>query len=144
MGMILFNLRCSSDHEFESWFKDGAAYDALVKAGEIACPVCGDTQVSKAIMAPRVSTAAKRDGRPKPSPAQMRQQYVSAMREVRRHVEDNCDYVGENFADEARKIHSGDAEERGIYGEATDAEAEALREEGVPFGRVPWVPREDA
>lgn len=142
--MILFNLRCAADHEFEAWFKDSAAYDAQVTAGEIACPVCGDCDVGKAIMAPRVSSSAKKRAGPPANPAELQRQYVNAIREVRKHVEDNCDYVGPGFADEARKIHNGESEERGIYGEATEDEAKTLSEDGVPFGRVPWVPREDA
>lgn len=140
--MILFNLRCAADHEFEAWFRDGAAYEDQAASGEIACPVCGETDVGKAIMAPRVSsTAKKRSG---VSPAEFQRQYTSAMRAVRKHVEENCDYVGPGFAEEARKIHDGVSEERGIYGEATEAEARTLKEDGVPFNRIPWVPREDA
>jgi len=67
-----------------------------------------------------------------------------AMVEIRKHVEQNADYVGPKFADEARKIHCGETEERNIYGEATDAESEALKEEGIEFGRIPWVPKTDA
>ena len=142
--MILFNLRCAADHEFEAWFKDSATYDQQVAAGEIACPVCNNTDVAKAIMAPRVSSTAKRRSGPPISPAELQRQYVSAMREVRKHVEDNCDYVGPSFAEEARKIHNGDSEERSIYGEATPDETKTLAEDGIPFNHIPWVPREDA
>ena len=142
--MILFNLRCAAEHEFEAWFKDGAAYDRQASAGEIACPACGDTDVGKAIMAPRVSSTAKKRSGPPASPAEIQRQYVTAMREVRKHVEEHCDYVGPGFAEEARKIHSGDSAERGIYGEATPEEAKLLSEDGIPFNRIPWVPREDA
>ena len=142
--MIVFNLRCSADHEFEAWFKDGATYDAQAAAGEIDCPVCGDTDVCKAIMAPRVSSAARKRSGPPASPAEMQRQYVSAMRAFRKQVEAQCDYVGPGFADEARKIHNGEAEERSIYGEATDDEVKTLKEDGVPFNRIPWVPTEDA
>ena len=142
--MILFNLKCAANHEFEAWFKDGAAYEDQAAAGEIACPVCGETDVGKAIMAPRVSSRAKKRGGAPVSPAEVQRQYTFAMRAVRKHVEENCDYVGPGFAEEARKIHSGDSEERGIYGEATEAEARTLSEDGIPFNRIPWVPREDA
>ncbi len=142
--MILFNLRCAAEHEFEAWFKDGATYDEQAASGEIACPVCDDTDVGKAIMAPRVSGKARKRAGPPAGPAELRRQYVSAMREVRKRVEENCDYVGPGFAEEARKIQSGDSEERGIYGEATEAEAKTLSEDGIAFNRIPWVPREDA
>lgn len=142
--MILFNLRCGADHEFEAWFKDGAAYETQAAAREIACPVCGDENVGKAIMAPRLSAAAKKRGRGRAGPDALKRKYVGALREMRRRVEENCDYVGAGFAEEARKIHNGETEERSIYGEATSAEAKTLSEDGVPFQRIPWVPREDA
>jgi hypothetical protein len=66
------------------------------------------------------------------------------MGELRAHVEKNCDYVGPSFAEEARKIHYGETEKRNIYGEASSKEAESLKDEGVEFGRIPWLPREDA
>jgi hypothetical protein len=133
--MILYTLRCSSDHEFEAWFRDGATYEAQAAAGEIACPECGDLEIEKAPMAPRVARS-----RPEPSPADVRR----LLQQVRKHVETNCDYVGDKFADEARKIHKGDADKRGIYGEATDAEHRELTEEGIEVHRVPWVPPNDA
>ncbi|MGE5202108.1 MAG: DUF1178 family protein, partial [Acidobacteriota bacterium] len=94
--MILFTLRCSADHEFEAWFRDGAAYEAQAAAREIACPECGDAEVEKAPMAPSLAR-----GHAEPSPAEMRRM----LQQVRRHVESNFDYVGDKFADEARKIH---------------------------------------
>ena len=142
--MILYNLRCSGNHEFEAWFRDSGTYDSQVGAGEVACPVCGDARVGKAIMAPRLSRSAKKGAAESPSPAQVRTKYMQALREMRRQVEDNCDYVGPDFATEALKIHNGETDERNIYGEATEDETRSLIEEDVPFGRIPWVPREDA
>lgn len=138
--MILFNLTCGKEHSFEAWFRDGAAYDAQAAAGKIACPACGDTAVRKAPMAPRL-------GRGKSDDAGSRAREMRAMlSEIRAHVEKNCDYVGDRFAEEARKIHYGETEKksRGIYGEATDAEAKSLKDEGIEVGRVPWLPTEDA
>ncbi len=135
--MILFKLRCASDHEFEGWFRDGDGFEAQHKAGEIACPHCGDTQVDKALMAPNIGRS--RDKTPI-SPAQMR----AALIEMRRQVESNCDYVGERFAEEARRIHYGEVDPRGIYGEATSDESHELAEEGISFGRLPWVSPTDA
>ena len=142
--MILYNLRCAEDHEFEAWFRDSDTYDRQVEGGEVACPVCGDVRVGKAIMAPRLSRTAKKGAGDTPNPAEIRSRYVQALRDVRRHVEDNCDYVGPDFATEAMKIHKGETDERNIYGEATEDETKTLIKEEVPFGRVPWVPREDA
>src|SRR5438552_4160344 len=96
--MILFSLRCASGHEFEAWFRDGDGFEAQLKAGEITCPHCGDAQVEKAVMAPRIGRS--RGKTPAPSPAQMR----AALVELRRQVEANCDYVGERFAEEERAV----------------------------------------
>lgn len=142
--MILYNLRCAEDHEFEAWFKDSGTYNSQVEAGEVACPVCGDARVGKAIMAPRLSRSARKGAGETPDPAEMRSRYVGALREMRRQVEQNCDYVGPEFAAEARKIHNGETDERNIYGEATEDETKTLIDEDVPFGRIPWVPRDDA
>lgn len=132
--MILFTLRCSSDHEFEAWFRDGETYEAQQQAGEIACPLCGDMQVEKAIMAPNIGR--QRDGKGPPlSPVQMKAMLLA----MRRQVEQNCDYVGERFAEEARRIHYREVDPRGIYGEATSEESEALQEEGIEFGHIPWI-----
>jgi hypothetical protein len=130
--MILFTLRCASGHEFEAWFRDGEGFEAQQHAGEIACPHCGDSHVEKALMAPHIGRS--RDKAPI-SPLQMR----AALLELRRQVESHCDYVGERFAEEARRIHYGEIDPRGIYGEATTEESEALAEEGIEVGRIPWI-----
>ena len=136
--MILFTLRCASGHEFEGWFRDGDGFEAQQKAGEITCPNCGDAQVEKALMAPNI--ARSRGKTPALSPAQMR----AALVELRRQVETNCDYVGERFAEEARKIHYGETDPHGIYGEASADESRELAEEGIEVGRIPWISPTDA
>jgi hypothetical protein len=136
--MIRFTLRCAAEHEFEGWFRSGEAFEAQQKAGDVACPDCGDTRVEKALMAPNIGRSHKNV--PALSPAQMR----AALVELRRQVEGNCDYVGERFAEEARKIHYGEADPHGIYGEATENESRELADEGIKFGRIPWVSPTDA
>ncbi|HET7594787.1 MAG TPA: DUF1178 family protein [Stellaceae bacterium] len=139
--MILFKLKCSAEPEFEGWFRDGAAYERQAKRGLIACPACGDTATEKAPMAPRLARSAAPEQTPAPpSPDQMRRM----LQQLRRHVETTCDYVGERFAEEARRIHHGEADARGIYGEASDAESRALADEGIEVARLPWVPASDA
>ena len=131
--MIRFSLRCKSDHEFEGWFRDGATFEAQQQAGEIACPECGDTGVEKALMAPAISRG---HGKRTPiTPAQMK----AMLLEMRRQVETNCDYVGERFAEEARRIHYGETDPHGIYGEASDDDSRELADEGIEFGRIPWI-----
>src|SRR5579864_7162731 len=136
--MILFSLRCTGGHEFEGWFRDGDAFETQQNAGEIACPQCGDATVEKALMTPNIGRSHKKN--PAITPAQMR----AALVELRRQVETNCDYVGERFAEEARKIHYGEVDPRGIYGEATVEESRELKDEGIEVGRIPWVPTTDA
>jgi hypothetical protein len=135
--MIRFALRCASGHEFEAWFRNGEGYETQQTAGEIACPECGDTHVEKALMAPSIGRS--REAAPI-SPAQLR----SALVELRRQVESRCDYVGQQFAEEARRIHYGESDPRGIYGEATADESRELAEEGIKVGRIPWVETPDA
>ncbi|MGE3905145.1 MAG: DUF1178 family protein [Reyranellaceae bacterium] len=151
--MILYSLCCSKDHGFDAWFPNSAAFDKQARKGIVVCPTCGDTDIRKAIMAPRISKGAARGKAverppsgptpPQPQPVNhvMAPQMREMLLELRKQVESNCDYVGDQFAEEARKIHYGETEERGIYGEASDAEAEALREEGIEVGRIPWLPR---
>ncbi|MFN3448957.1 MAG: DUF1178 family protein [Roseococcus sp.] len=156
--MIRFSLRCDNGHEFESWFKDGAAYDRMAAAGLVECPACGDTRVAKALMTPAIAKLRGAKGRPEtPAPAQqvpatpaaraaagpLPAQLLALLQRMRAEIERSCDYVGADFAEEARRIHYGEAEARGIYGEASDEEAEALREEGIAVARLPWVPRSD-
>ncbi|HXO02894.1 MAG TPA: DUF1178 family protein, partial [Stellaceae bacterium] len=124
--------------EFEAWFRNGDGYEAQQNAGEIACPECGDTHVEKALMAPSIGRS--REARSPMSPAQLR----VALVEMRRQVESHCDYVGPQFAEEARRIHYGESDPRGIFGEATESESRELAEEGIKFGRIPWVAPTDA
>ena len=132
--MIKYDLKCRKGHGFEAWFRDSATYDEQAEGNRIVCPTCGARKVEKAIMAPRVSSGV----------AERRAQMVKVLKDLRSQVEKNCDYVGESFAEEARKIHYGEAEARGIYGETSDEDAEALAEEGVTFQRIPWVPKDNA
>ena len=145
--MIVYDLVCSNEHEFESWFQDSAAYDKLRKARKVVCPICGDAKISKALMAPAVTGAKKKGDTNKAisaDAAQQMGQYMAAIKELRQQVEQNCDYVGDKFPEEARKIHYGETEKRNIYGEASESDAEALSEEGIEFNRIPWAPDPDA
>jgi hypothetical protein len=158
--MIHYQVRCSHDHEFDGWFKDSAAFDKQSKRGLVECPVCGDTRVARALMAPAVpkkrSTAVavtQPTAPPDPQPGapavpavaggRMPAHLRAMLQHLRSEVERNCDYVGPQFADEARKIHNGESEPRGIYGEATPEESEALADEGIEVGKIPWVPLAD-
>jgi hypothetical protein len=154
--MIHYDLHCSQDHSFDGWFKDSAAFERLAKRGLLECPHCGDAKVERALMRPAV---ARREAAPVPLPVPAPQQasepaaavtggpmpaQVRAMlQRMRAEVEKNCDYVGPQFAEEARKIHRGESDKRGIYGETSPEQAEALADEGIEVSRIPWVPRAD-
>ncbi|MGV0761868.1 DUF1178 family protein [Tistrella mobilis] len=165
--MIVFDLKCSAGHRFEAWFRDSDTFTAQAAAGEVACPVCGDQKVEKALMAPRlnVRSHARDEAAPAPVPTAAAEvppaqppapadpaaerlmavqgEVMKRLREIRREVEANCDFVGDRFAEEARSMHLGETPARPIYGQTTEAEAESLREDGVPFAAIPWLPRED-
>ena len=126
--MIRYTLKCDQDHSFESWFASADAFDALSKAGHVACAACGSTQVSKTVMAPAVKGALS-SGKP------------NELEALRDKVEATSDYVGDNFATEARAIHDGEKPERAIYGQANVEDAKKLVEDGVPVVPLPFMPR---
>jgi hypothetical protein len=155
--MIHYNLVCSQAHEFDGWFASSAGFDAQAERGLVECPVCGGTQVSRALMTPSVAAKSntKPDLVPSPPPQEPPQsvavtgeripdQVRAALQKLRAEIERNADYVGEDFADEALRQHRGVADKRAIYGEASEEQAEALLEEGVPLARIPWVSRADS
>ncbi|HEY1932338.1 MAG TPA: DUF1178 family protein [Acetobacteraceae bacterium] len=162
--MIHYQLRCSQGHEFDGWFSDSAGFDRQAKRGLVECPVCADVKVTRAMMAPAVATReAPKAAPPPPVPAAseavppaaapqvpapvaggpMPAHLRAMLQHMRAEVEKHCDYVGPSFADEARKMHRGESEKRGIYGETTPTEAESLAEEGIEVSSIPWVPRAD-
>lgn len=130
--MIRYTLRCARGHEFESWFQSATAFDTLTARGAVSCIECGGTEVAKSLMAPAVaSTAPQRESDPT---------HVRAIEALRREIETRSDYVGRDFAAEARRIHAGDVPQRMIHGEARLDEARALIEEGVPVAPLPFLP----
>ena len=130
--MIAYALRCHKGHEFDGWFRDSTAFDQQSRGGHLSCPSCNSIRVEKAVMAPSVSGTKKRAD----AAAQMRQFATG----LRKYVQENADYVGPDFAKEARKIHYGETDERHIYGEATSQEARELIEEGVDVAPLPPDP----
>nr|TFG55029.1 MAG: DUF1178 family protein [Hyphomicrobiales bacterium] len=135
--MITYNLSCSRGHEFEGWFKDSAAYDAQETGGALVCPMCGDLKIRKAIMSPSVSKSSARA--PAKTDAETVRQYAAGLRKF---IQKNAEYVGPRFADEARKIHYGEVDERHIYGESTTAEVKELIKEGIEVAPFPVDPEE--
>lgn len=159
--MIRYDLRCVAGHDFDGWFQDSAGFDRLAQASLLECPACGGSTVSKRLMTPAVARTPGVKGRlpaterlpagsgPAPSPPKqpvsggLPPQMLAMLQRMRAEVESRCDYVGRDFAAEARRIHEGESERDGIYGEATEAEVESLADDGIEIGRMPWVPRAD-
>jgi len=137
--MIRYALACEHGHDFEGWFASSDDFDVQQSKGLLECPLCASRSVRKQIMAPAVVGARKTDPDKAP-PAKMQAMMMEAMGRIREHVEENFDDVGDAFATEARAIHEGRAEERGIYGQATPTEVRALVEDGVPVAPLPPKP----
>jgi hypothetical protein len=152
--VIAYRLACEAGHEFESWFASGSAFDAQAKRGLVACPICGSAKVGKTIMAPAVarkdkgapagaagaSPPAAAPERPVAMFGERERQLRDMIRELRKHVAENSDYVGRRFPEEARQMHNGEIEHRSIWGEASAEEAKALAEEGVEVHPLPMLP----
>lgn len=142
--MIKYTLKCDQDHAFESWFQSAKAYDSLAAAGHLSCAMCGSGEVSKAIMAPRVRPARTAVAKAGAQPMALNapnSDAEAALAKMRAHVEQNSDYVGNDFAKAAREMHLGEAPERSIYGSAGPEEAKALIEDGVPVLPLPFMPK---
>jgi len=136
--MIRYALACEAGHEFEGWFSASADFDDQAARGQLTCPVCDSRGVRKQIMAPALSGTTKHQ--PAENAIARRAMMMEAMSRVRNHVKNNFDYVGDRFAAEARAIHDGQSEERGIYGEATPTEVKSLVADGVPVAPLPPEP----
>lgn len=139
--MIRYDLRCAQGHDFDGWFRSSEGFETMRRAGQVACTICGSTEVEKALMAPGLAlsqTAPPADLHRPRTPAE------EALDRLRRHVEENSDYVGMSFAAEARAIHEGLAPERPIHGEARLDEARKLIEDGIPVAPLPFRPRQRA
>ena len=145
--MIHYDLTCEKGHAFDGWFRNSAAYDEQAAKGLVSCTVCGSAKVEKQLMAPGIPVKSNRkeQGPQKmvSAPVDPRlAQLVEMVREMRKHVEENAEYVGDRFAEEARKMHYEEAEHRGIYGEASLDDAKALIEEGIAVHPLPRLPED--
>ena len=166
--MIKYQLICDKSHEFEGWFGDSAAFESQQESGFLTCPVCGSANVRRALMAPNLASPKTRktdlaeqqpsvQPEPQPQPqapqqasvalppaaARKMQELMSEMRALQTKIREECRDVGNDFAEEARKIHYGEVEPEGIYGQATAEEREALDEEGIEIMDMPWLPKDN-
>ena len=166
--MIKYQLICDKSHEFEGWFGDSAAFESQQESALLTCPVCGSADVRRALMAPNLASPKTRktdlaeqqpSAQPEPQPqpqapqqasaalppaaARKMQELMSEIRALQTKIREECRDVGNDFAEEARKIHYGEVEPEGIYGQATAEEREALDEEGIEIMDMPWFPKDN-
>jgi hypothetical protein len=139
--MIRFSLVCHNEHSFDGWFRNSEDFEKQKERGLVACPDCGSTGVEKALMAPSVSTGRKREKMALTMNTEQKKA-LAQLKALSEKLRENADYVGDKFAEEARKIHFGETDPRGIYGEATPEEAKGLAEEGVEFMPLPVFPED--
>jgi hypothetical protein len=137
--MIHLALRCEHDHAFDGWFRNSEDFEKQRKRGLVGCPSCGSSSVEKALMAPSVSTGRKKEKMALAMDATQKKA-MAELKALTEKMRENADYVGDKFAEEARKIHFGEADPRGIYGEATAEEAKSLAQDGVEFMPLPVFP----
>ncbi|MBB3456541.1 hypothetical protein FHT86_004852 [Rhizobium sp. BK313] len=138
--MIRYSLRCDNAHEFEGWFSESADFDRQVASGFLTCPVCNSGAISKLLMAPSVSTARKKEELQTLAMDTARKEALIKLKEAVDAIKANAEDVGTKFPEEARKIHYGEADARGIIGKATPDEAQALVEEGIEIAAIPVLP----
>ena len=125
--MIKYSLECNQSHTFDAWFSDSLNFEKQNKKNQISCPNCSSLKIKKSIMAPSIPSKNYKSDLLN----EKKDKVEVVLSKVRKHVEDNFDYVGDKFADEARSMHYGEKEEREIYGETTIEDAIDLIEEGV-------------
>jgi hypothetical protein len=142
--VIVFNLSCPKEHVFETWFRSSQDFDEQNEAAKVSCPVCRSTKITKALMSPNVArgggTRSPNSGSPDQYISEMQSKVYDMAQKVRSHVEENFDYVGSDFPDEARRLHKDQNNERGIYGEASKDDVKELIDEGVAVAPIPDVP----
>ncbi|WP_037081754.1 DUF1178 family protein [Neorhizobium vignae] len=141
--MIKYSLICDNAHTFEGWFSESADFDRQVANGFLTCPVCNSASISKTLMAPSVSTARKKEEKQAMVMDLARQEMLAKLKEAVAAIKANAEDVGEKFPEEARKIHYGEADARGIIGQASLGEVRDLLDEGIEIAPLPIIP-EDA
>lgn len=140
--MIRYRLGCANGHEFESWFRSSADYEAQAKTGVVACPLCGSVEIEKQPMAPAVVSSRRADPAKAKAENDGKAAELTALRAARKALIENSENVGPRFAEEARKIHFGETDERSIRGSSTFEEAQDLFQDGISFGVLPSLPED--
>ncbi len=137
--MIKYSLQCNNFHQSESWFASSEAFDRLKNSKLLSCEVCGSTSITKSLMAPSVKS--KKGTEVNGALLQQSSKKNSLIQELKKKIESTCEYVGDDFAEEARAIHDGESPERSIYGKTTIEKAKSLLEDEIPITPLPWSDR---
>ena len=137
--MIRYDLVCENEHFFESWFKDSKSYQMQLDANEIVCPECDSSNISKSLMAPGIPKKTNTKNSNVIANSSSRS-INDAIRKIRDEIKKNSEYVGDQFPEEARKIHYNEAEMRSIYGKASKKEITELVDEGIDIIQIPEIP----
>jgi hypothetical protein len=140
--LIHYSLQCEQEHVFEGWFASSADFDRQQAAGYVSCPHCGSGNVSKMLMAPNVATGRQKEKTQALAMDTMRSDMIARIKDAVKEIRANAEDVGEKFPEEARKIHYGESEARGIMGQASLDEARALVEEGIEVAALPVFPED--
>ena len=139
--MIKYNLKCNNNHNFDSWFSTSQDYEKLKKKKLLSCPACNSSKIQKSIMSPNLSYNKSKEKDKKI--AKFHKELKTKIKSLQKYIEKNCDNVGENFVQEARKIHYDDKKSRGIYGTANPDQIKELAEEGIEFSSIPWIEKKE-
>lgn len=143
--MILFDLKCENEHLFEAWFPSNSKYEEQVLKNLVVCPYCNTTKVKKAPMAPNINLKNKLNKEKSSNSKNFsKASYEKEIKKFKKFIEKNTENVGNNFAEEARKIYYGETKSRAIRGKTNEKEAKELTDEGIPFSNIPWTTKEDA
>lgn len=138
--MIKYSLTCDSAHPFEGWFSESADFDRQLQSGFLTCPVCGSGAISKSLMAPSVSTARAKEKRQAVAIDVVKAEAMAKLKATVAEIKASSEDVGERFPEEARKIHYGEADARGIIGQASLTDVRDLLDEGIEIAPIPVTP----
>lgn len=138
--MIRYALICDNAHAFEGWFSASDDFDRQIASGFLTCPTCGSSAISKGLMAPSVSTARRKEELNQVAMDAARQVAIAKLKDAVAEIKASAEDVGERFPEEARKIHYGEADARGIFGKASLAEVHDLIDEGIGIAPLPVLP----
>ncbi len=151
--MIKYSLICSEESciqkkPFDGWFQNSVSFDNQIHAGYVSCPYCGSLNIRKNLMSPSVKSSRESQAKINPKNVKHNEFYKNTkkqidmtviLRNLKKEIQKNAEFVGKNFAKEAKAIHEGKSKERAIYGQANLKDLEELKSDNIDFINVPWI-----